>query len=208
MEFGWPPSQFDVMPLNSTTRRPSTKGPLPLSILLVNYAKRRIGQLTKDSRHGKQSTFLLALVGVILLLAGSSILKGHIPATESLDVDGFAVLHERSLWADVPSPATVEEEVSSKIAHLGASSEYPVCTFPMESAGQYHMTALPADIASKVLKSWSTSTTSGGLHIPTHTATPGIPENVSTPEDSTFEDTEGGKSIVEKFVDVAASVAP
>jgi len=193
------PMQVDVTPHISTPRRTSVKGPLPLSTLLVNYAKRRFAQSNLDNHHSRQYTLVLALVGVVLLLAASGVFKGQFPEMESLSAAGPP-------WIDVLSTASLVKQIDSKVTHLVEATPYPLCTFPMESAGQYRMTALPEDIASKVLGSWSSSSVEIGYHLPTPSAIAEALENVFAPDDRIPENEQSGKDIVETFADAAADV--
>jgi len=193
------PMQIDVTPQISTPRRLSAKGPLPLSTLLVNYAKRRFAQSNLDSHNSRQYTLVLALVGVVLLLAASRTFKGEVPGMEPLSAASPP-------WNDIPSTASWVKQAGSKVTHLVEATPYPVCTFPMESAGQYRMTALPEDIASKVLGSWSSSSVEIGFHLPTPSAVADALENVFAPDDRIPENEQSGNDIVETFAAAAADV--
>jgi len=192
------PMQVNVTSQISTPRRPSAKGPLPLSTLLVNYAKRRFAQSNLDSHHSTQYALVLALVGVVLLLAASRVFKGQVPELESFRAASPP-------WIDVLSTASLVKQIDSKVTHLVEATPYPVCTFPMESAGQYRMTALPEDIASRVLGSWSSSSVEIGFHLPTPSAIANALENVFAP-DNRIPEEQSGKDIVEIFADAAADV--
>jgi len=154
----------------STGRRPnSQKGPLPLSTLLLNYVKRQSTRLTPSIGHPRQSILFPALVGLLFLCVALLIVTS--PVQQLNFRDGGYPGNPSSLAADMilAVPTLVAEDASG--SDDVASGSFPICVFPIQSAAEHRMTALPEHIAKKVMESWKLMNVVGDI---TPTAMPEV----------------------------------
>ena len=84
--------------------------------------------------------------------------------SEAIDLaKNDSIVLNTELLPVVLAPASTVTITSTQMIPATAEAVFPACTFAPEDSSDYGMTALPADLASKVLDGEQTSTASGIL---------------------------------------------